>query len=136
MSNKFLMIVMATLMATLTACGPQSRRAKIEQRRAALQHRQDSTLAASQAELAWVDSALQAANERYEQLLDRLHSGSHTKGELERLGSELTVARLHRDSLQVRFEVLCGKIKYVHRKQKEREQNGAAPPAPEPQQGR
>ena len=112
------MILMAAIM--LTACGSKSRRAEIEQRKTALHHKQDSTLLASQQELAWVDSALQTANEQHQQLLDELHSGTHTKAELRRLGDELTVARLHRDSLQVRFEVLCGKIKYIHRKQAER----------------
>ena len=106
----------------LAACGPQSRRAEIEQRKAALQHKQDSTLAASQQELAWVDSALQAANARHQQLLDELHTGTHTDAQLKRLGDELTAARLHRDSLQVRFEVLCGKIQYIHRKQAAHEQ--------------
>ncbi|MBR1485479.1 MAG: hypothetical protein IJ612_07305 [Prevotella sp.] len=115
MKHSWAAFLLAALL--LTACGPKSRRAEIEQRKAALQHKQDSTLAASQQELAWVDSALEAANARHQRLLDELHTGSHTSAQLKQLGDELTAARLHRDSLQVRFEVLCGKIQYIHRKQ-------------------
>lgn len=100
-----------------TGCADKSRRTEIEQRKAALKEKQDSTLAASQAELAWVDSALQAATAQHERLLEQLHTGSHSQEQLQRLGQELTLARLHRDSLQVRFDVLCGVIKYIHRKQ-------------------
>lgn len=109
---------MALFTATLlmTACGPKSRRAEIEQRKEALRHKQDSALAAAQQELAWVDSALQAANARHDQLQEELRTGTHTPTRLQQLGDEITRARLHRDSLQVRFDVLCGKIKYIHRK--------------------
>ena len=31
----------------------------------------------------------------------------------------LTKTRVRRDSLQTRFEVLCAKIRYIHKKQKE-----------------
>ena len=112
---------MAVAAVLATGCGPQSRRAEIEQRKAALRQKEDSTLTASQRELAGVDSALQAAEQHHQAVLSRLKSGSHSKAELQRLGDELTVARLRRDSLQVRFEVLCGKIKYIHRKQEQRQ---------------
>lgn len=101
----------------LTACGDKSRRAEIEQRKKALVHRQDSALAASQQELAWVDSALQVAIRQHDDLQQQLHTGTHSETELKQLGQQITAARLHRDSLQVRFDVLCGKIKYIHRKQ-------------------
>jgi multidrug resistance efflux pump len=119
MNRLHLIIYIGTIVATLltAGCGNNSRRAEIEQRKAALKEKQDSTLAASQAELAWVDSALQAATTQHERLLEQLHTGSHSQEQLQRLGQELTLARLHRDSLQVRFDVLCGVIKYIHRKQ-------------------
>ena len=31
----------------------------------------------------------------------------------------LTKTRVRRDSLQTRFDVLCAKIRYIHKKQKE-----------------
>ena len=116
-----LLLLLPLFAITFSACGPKSRRAEIEQRKEALKHKQDSTLAASQQELAWVDSALQVANARHEQLQQQLQSGSLSKAQLQQLGDEITRARLHRDSLQVRFEVLCGKIKYIHRKQEPQE---------------
>ena len=111
----FLLLPLFTF--TFVACGPKSRRAEIEQRKEALKHKQDSALAASQQELVWVDSALQAANARHDQLQKRLQTGTLSKAQMQQLGDEITRARLHRDSLQVRFDVLCGKIKYIHRKQ-------------------
>ena len=116
----WLIVAAAGVALLLTACGPKSRRAEIEQRKAALQQKQDSTLIASQEELAWVDSALEAAKVRFQQVLNELHNGSHSSAELRRLGDELTIARLHRDSLQIRYEVLCGKIQYIHRVQAQR----------------
>lgn len=103
--------------AMLSACGPKSRRNEIEQRKEALKQKQDSALTASQQELAWVDSALQAAIVRYDQLQEQLHAGKHTSTQMKQLGDEITAARLHRDSLQIRYDVLCGKIRYIHHKQ-------------------
>lgn len=118
--SRFVLAIAFIAASLLAACGPASRRAEIEQRKEALRHKQDSALKEAQRELAWVDSALQVANARYEQLQSQLREGTHTPAQLQQAGNELTAARLHRDSLQVRFDVLCGKIKYIHRKQGER----------------
>ncbi|MBR4897843.1 MAG: hypothetical protein IKZ48_03550 [Prevotella sp.] len=119
MKKKTLILGLLAIMLLTAACGPKSRRDEIEQRKEALKHKQDSTLLASQQELAWVDSALQVATARHQHLLDELKSGRYSGQQLQQLGEQLTLARLERDSLKVRFEVLCGTIKYIHRKQQE-----------------
>ena len=110
----FITLIVATLLTA--ACG-NSRRDEINQRKAALKHKQDSALVEAQQELALVDSALQAAIARYDLLQQQLREATHTDAQLKQLGVELTAARQHRDSLQIRFDVLCGKIKYIHRRQ-------------------
>lgn len=118
-TRKTIILGLLTIVLLTAACGPKSRRDEIEQRKAALKHKQDSTLLASQQELAWVDSALQAATARHQHLLSELQSGRYGGRQLQQLGEQLTLARIERDSLQVRFEVLCGTIRYIHKKQQE-----------------
>lgn len=91
----------------------------IETRRQALKLYQDIELKRSQEELAWVDSALQAVKHDYDYLRAKVEKD---KEQLRATAEELTMltkTRMRRDSLQTRFNVLCGKIRYIHKKQKE-----------------
>lgn len=91
----------------------------IETRKQALRLQQDIELKRSQEELAVVDSALQAAIHDYEHQRQKVEKD---KQELRATAEELTMltrARMHRDSLQTRFEALCAKIRYIHKKQKD-----------------
>lgn len=91
----------------------------IETRRRALRLQQDIELKRSQEELALVDSALQAVKHDYEYQKQKVEKD---KVELRATPEELTMltkTRVRRDSLQTRFDVLCGKIRYIHKKQKE-----------------
>ena len=91
----------------------------IETRRQALKLYQDIELKRSQEELAWVDSALQAVKHDYDYLRAKVEKD---KEQLRATAEELTMltkTRMRRDSLQTRFNVLCGKILYIHKKQKE-----------------
>ena len=103
----------------LASCTDNSRRTEIEQRRAALKHKQDSTLLASQQELAIVDSTLEAVKAEYERM--KVEVEQH-KAELRATADELTaltMLRMKRDSLQVQWDVLGAKIKYIRQKQQE-----------------
>ena len=103
----------------LTACADNSRRQEIEQRRAALKHKQDSTLQASQRELAVVDSTLEVVKAEYEWMKAEVEQH---KAELKATAEELTaltMLRMRRDSLQVQWNVLGAKIKYIRKKQQE-----------------
>ena len=91
----------------------------IETRKQALRLQQDIELKRSQEELAVVDSTLQAVIHDYENQLKKVEKD---KRELRATAEELTMltrTRMRRDSLQTRFEALCGKIRYIHKKQKE-----------------
>ena len=91
----------------------------IETRRQALKLYQDIELKRSQEELAWVDSALQAVKHDYDYQYAKVEKD---KEQLRATAEELTMltkTRMRRDSLQTRFNVLCGKIRYIHKKQKE-----------------
>ncbi len=91
----------------------------IETRKQALRLQQDIELKRSQEELAVVDSTLQAVIHDYEYLRKKVEKD---KRELRATAEELTMltrTRMRRDSLQTRFEALCGKIRYIHKKQKE-----------------
>ena len=93
--------------------------AAIDVRRQALHLQQDLELERSQAELAVVDSVLQVVKQDYERLKAEVEEA---KAELRATPEELTTltkARVHRDSLQTRFDALCAKIRYIHKKQKE-----------------
>lgn len=106
----------------LGACTDSSRRTEIEQRRAALRHKQDSTLEASQRELATVDSTLEAVKAEYERMKAEVEQH---KAELKATAEELTaltMLRMRRDSLQTRWDVLGATIKYIRQKQDEYQQ--------------
>jgi len=110
-------IIAVIAIALLTAACGQSRRGEIEQRRAALKHKQDSTLLASQQELAIVDSTLEKVKAEYEhkKAIVEEHK-SQLKATAEEL-TELTMLRMKRDSLQVQWNMLGAKIKYIRKKQ-------------------
>ena len=104
----------------VVACGGDSpRRAEIEQRRAALRHKQDSSLLAAQQELAVVDSTLEAVKAQYERMKAEVeqHKADLCATEEELTG--LTLLRMRRDSLQVQWDVLGAKIRYIRQKQTE-----------------
>ena len=113
----YTIVIVATLLTS--ACGNNSRRDEIEQRKEALKRHQDSSLLAAQQELALVDSTLEAVKAEYEQ----------KKAEVERHKAALTVTAdeltaltmlgLRRDSLQAQWNLLGAKIRYIRQKQEE-----------------
>lgn len=91
----------------------------IDTRKRALRLQQDIELKRSQEELAVVDSALQAVKHDYEYQRQKVEKD---KQQLRATADELTMltkTRVRLDSLQTRFDVLCAKIRYIHKKQKE-----------------
>jgi hypothetical protein len=91
----------------------------VETRKQALRLQQDIELKRSQEELAIVDSMLEAVKHDYVYQKQKVEKD---KQELRATPEELTMltkTRVKRDSLQTRFDVLCAKIRYIHKKQKE-----------------
>ena len=91
----------------------------IDARKRALKLYQNIELKSAQEELALVDSALEAVKHDYDY---QRQKAERDKAELRATPEELTMltkTRMRRDSLQTRFDVLCAKIRYIHKKQKE-----------------
>ena len=91
----------------------------VDVRKKALKLRQSIELKRAQDELALVDSMLQAVSHDYRYQQQKVEKD---KQELRATAEELTMltrTRMRRDSLQTRFDVLCAKIRYIHKKQKE-----------------
>jgi len=113
-------VVTALIVAVLlTAACRNSRRDEIEQRKAALKQKQDSALAVSQQELAVVDSTLEAVKAEYERMKTQVEAHRAALQATEEELTALTLLRMRRDSLQVQWDVLGAKIKYIKYKMKE-----------------
>ena len=100
---------------TLRSRFPQA----LKERREALILYQDASLRQSQKALARVDSLLEIEKERFAELekfvMERKAQGEATAEEL----TSLTLQRIHRDSLQTQFDVLCSKIRYIRKLQEQ-----------------
>lgn len=111
--------VLLLTMILLAACGNHSRRAEIEARKAALKEKQTTELRQAQQDLALVDSLLAIAKAEHEQLhqwvMDHATQLNNQSPEVLRLNQ----LRAHRDSLQVQWETLGARIKYIRRVSKQ-----------------
>lgn len=76
----------------------------VKSRKRALKLWQEASLKMTQEDIARTDSALQAANKAFD--------AATNIGERNRLG-------VRRDSLQVRYDALCGTVRVIHRRQEE-----------------
>lgn len=91
----------------------------IDTRKKALVLQQNIELKRSQEELATLDSCLQAVKADYDRQKIQVEKD---KQELRASADELTLltkTRIRRDSMQTRYDALCAKIRYIHKKQKE-----------------
>ncbi len=121
--KKTSLFIIATVALMLTACG-NSRRAEIEARKAALKHKQDSTLAATQQRLAEVDSLLELAKAEHDRQHEWVMTHSTKLNEQSPEVLKLNRLRQHRDSLQVEWETLGATIKYINKvKSEEKDAN-------------
>lgn len=91
----------------------------IDTRKKALKLQQNIELKRTQDELALVDSALQAVNHDYNYQKQKVDKDRQELRATPEELTMLTLTRVRRDSLQTRFDVLCTKIRYIHKKQKE-----------------
>ena len=91
----------------------------VETRKKALKLFQNISLKEAQEDLAITDRALQAVTLDYKYIKDKV---DRDKAELRATAEELetlTRTKMKLDSLKVRFDMQCAKIKYIHKKQKE-----------------
>ena len=91
----------------------------VETRKKALTLFQNISLKEAQEDLAITDSILQRVTLDYKYIKDKVEKD---KAELRATPEELemlTRTKMKLDSLKVRFDMQCAKIKYIHKKQKE-----------------
>lgn len=91
----------------------------VETRKKALKLFQDISLKEAQEDLALTDSIMQKVGLDYKYIKDKVEKD---KAELRATAEELellTRTKMKYDSLKVRFDMQCAKIKYIHKKQKE-----------------
>jgi hypothetical protein len=111
------LFVFATML--LLACGSNSRQSEIEARKAALKNKQDSTLLATQQELATTDSLLEIVKSQYAVMEASVNKKREALTATEKDLSEMNMLRMKRDSLQVQWETLGAKIRYIRKRQAE-----------------
>lgn len=92
---------------------------EIEPRKKGILLRKEVMLKAAQTELTRTDSALQVESRRYAGLQRRVLTDKGNGVAIREELNAVTSSRIRRDSLQVRFDVLCGQIRYIHKKQSE-----------------
>ena len=91
----------------------------VETRKKALKLFQDISLKEAQEDLALTDSIMQKVGLDYKYIKEKVEKA---KAELRATAEELellTRTKMKYDSLKVRFDMQCAKIKYIHKKQKE-----------------
>ena len=104
----------------LTACGETKTRKEINRRKAALVEKQETELKKAQAELWKTDSLLQLTNQKFDWLTKEVELHKQAlKATPEEL-TALTQLRIKRDSIRTQYEALGLKIRYIHKKQKEK----------------
>ena len=114
--NSFLPLLLLTATVLLFSCADKSRRAEIEARKAALVNKQDSTLEATQRQLALVDSTLEVVKAEHDSLHAWVMSHSTKMNDQSPEVIKLNALRARRDSLQIEWETLGAKIKYIRMK--------------------
>ena len=114
-------IALAVFTALLiTACGETKTRQEINRRKAALVEKQATELKKAQAELWKTDSLLQLTNQKFDSLTKEVELHKQAlKATPEEL-TALTQLRVKRDSIRTQYEALGLKIRYIHKKQKEK----------------
>ena len=114
-------IALAVLTALLiTACGETKTRKEINQRKNALVEKQATELKKAQDELWKTDSLLQLTNQKLDALTKEVEAHKQAlKATPEEL-TALTQLRVKRDSIRTQYEALGLKIRYIHKKQKEK----------------
>jgi len=91
----------------------------VEARKQALTLYQQASLKMAQQDLANTDSLMAIVSEEYSQLKAKVDQDrAELKATLEET-QQLNLTKAKLDSLKVRFDMQCAKIKYIHKKQKE-----------------
>jgi len=113
-----LLALITAHLSLITSCG-NSRREEIEARKKALIEHQQTELQRAQEELAIIDSMLQAVGNEHDQLHQWVMEHATKLNDDAPEVIRLNRLRSHRDSLQVQWQTLGAKIRYIKQKQSE-----------------
>lgn len=91
----------------------------VAERKECLKLFQDASLRLSQNDLARTDSALEATKREHERLQREIASKYPDGNAPASILNAVSKARVTRDSLQNRFDVLCSQVRYIHKRQKQ-----------------
>lgn len=113
-----LTLIALTAVLMITSCGGDPKK-MVERRKESRAEFLDSLLTEAQAKLQATDSALQAEQAIFDEMTATVEKHrkelTATKEELEALNRK----RMHVDSLKTQFDIDCGRVKFIHKKQKE-----------------
>lgn len=100
----------------LCGCQPKAKRPTYHEQKV---QRIDSMIEAAQKTIPPLDSALQRTIRQYDSLNSRVEAHREALRMTESELNELAALRLRRDSLQVRFDTECARVRFLHRKKEE-----------------
>lgn len=107
------------ILLALMACNTSPQKNAVSERRLQIKNHLQTELSKTQADLAHTDSLLQQAIKEYniqKQITEQKRKELNATAEdLQKV----TLLRIRRDSLQVRFDVAGARIRYIHKKQRD-----------------
>lgn len=106
-------LLIALCLCLLGACNPKPKGLTYGEQKA---QRIDSMINAAEREIPTLDAELQQACRRYDSLSAIVETHRQALKLTEKELNEQAALRLHRDSLQVKFDTQCARIRFLHRK--------------------
>lgn len=106
-------LLIASCVCLLSACDSGPKRPTYGEQKAL---RIDSMIKAAEREIPVLDTELQLARHRYDSLSARVENHRQALKLTEQELNEQAALRLHRDSLQVKFDTQCARVRFLHRK--------------------
>lgn len=106
-------LLIALCLCLLGACNPKPKGLTYGEQKA---QRIDSMIKAAEREISTLDAELQQTCRRYDSLSAIVETHRQALKLTEKELNEQAALRLHRDSLQVKFDTQCARIRFLHRK--------------------
>lgn len=107
------LLFIASCICLLSACNPKPKRPTYGEQKA---QRIDSMIKVAEREIPILDAELQQARHRFDSLSARVETHRQALKLTEQELNEQAALRLHRDSLQVKFDTQCARVRFLHRK--------------------
>ena len=109
----YIILSIASCACLLCACNSGPKRPTYGEQKA---QRIDSMIKAAEREIPVLDAELQQARHHYDSLSAKVETHRQALKLTEQELNEQAALRLHRDSLQVKFDTQCARVRFLHRK--------------------